>query len=397
MITGFAPLSSNINYWPSFFGDTPNWLNEVGFINYEIYETLDNRKVSGQLAILKKISFPLFGMPSIEIALLNEGTISVVDFVATTIPGFNISLTNLNASLLIKNEWLVPVELSEGEWVPIIEEGEQKPFEITLGGLNCFYSLPDELEFDTSNLIASIDAVQLGNTGIIIQMTGVIPFLSSQQISPPGHQNFRGVGIEDISVILPFELDEENSTGAIKGTNILIGNSGFSGELALTSNTGEAALLKVTIGGFSLSLTCFSLIFYQNTIIGSNICGKMKIPGFKDAEGNPAEIDIIVHIGEDGEFFITASEDQGLQDFQIPNILTLKLKSLTVGRRGDRYFAAVSGNMDFDQKSGAIGQFLPKDVEITKMLIWEDGSFEFEGGALVLPNLDKPEPKRKKA
>ena len=286
----------------------------------------------------------------------------------------------------MESEWLVPVELSpDGDWVPIMEGGEPKPFEITLGGVDCTYSTPSELNFDTSNLNAGVDTVALGNTGIIVGLQGVIPYLSNQQISPPGHPGFRGVGIEDVLVTLPFEIDEGNSVGIIVGNDILIGSTGFSGQLLLTSDTGEAPLLSVTIGGFSLELTCFSLTFFQNQIIDSEICGTMQIPGFEDAAGNAAEIEIEVHIGDDGEFYIAAAEDQGLQEFRVPNILTLRINNVVIGRREGRYFLAVGGLLDFDPKDGVIGQALPQGVQISKLLIWEDGSYEFEGGALVLP------------
>ena len=386
MIVGFAPISRSINFWPSFFGDTPEWLDKVGFIDYEIYEIDSARTVSGQLAILTRIAFPLFGIPGLELAFLNSGGMTVVDFNATTYPGFGLSLSNLNVSLFVKNNWLIPVELNtSGEWVPIMEGGEQKAFAVTLGGVSINYVLPDSLEFDTSNLNATIDTIELGNTGIVLEMTGITPYLSSQQVHPPGHPHFKGVGIENISIHLPFEFDETNSTGVFIGENIYIGNTGFSGRLLLTSSGGQSPLLKLTLSNFNVSLTCFSLTFLQNSITNSEICGTMEIPGFTDGDGNPAEIEIDVHFDENGNFSITASETQGVQVLAIPNILRLNLKSLTLGKRDDRFYVAVSGNLDFDQKSGAIGQVLPKDVEITKLLIWSDGSWEFEGGALVMP------------
>ncbi|MEM1322465.1 MAG: hypothetical protein AAGG75_19535 [Bacteroidota bacterium] len=383
MIKGYAPLSDNLNFWPSFFGDAPPWLDDVGFINYEIYENETHREVSGQLAILTRIAFPFFGIPNMELVFLNGGNITILDFRATTLPGFSLDLTNLNVSLLIKNDWLVPVELVGSEWLPIMDGANIKPFAVTLGGAGVSYSLPDDLVFDASGLSATIDAVELGNTGIVIEMTGITPYLSSQQTPPEGHPHFKGVGINNITVHLPFDIDQGSSTGTLEGNNILIGNTGFSGEIRLAS--GGSPLLQATLGDFSVGLNCFSLTFYQNAIVGSEICGKMQIPGFQNASGNPAEVDVNVHFDEDGDFYISVSDEQGLQDLKIPNILTLKLDSLSVGKRDGRFFVAVSGNLDFDQQSGAIGQFLPQDVEITKMLIWSDGTFEFEGGALVLP------------
>lgn len=35
---------------------------------------------------------------------------------------------------------------------------------------------------------------------------------------------------------------------------------------------------------------------------------------------------------------------------------------------------------------GFIGQFIPDKIDIQKLLIWQDGQMEYEGGTLVLPN-----------
>ena len=235
------------------------------------------------------------------------------------------------------------------------------------------------------------------NTGLSLGVTGLKVDLSRKKNIPEATADgrppdFVGAYILDAVIGLPPEWtkDDAGSNVQIYGNNLLIGTGGISGTIGLKKNSPSdpnPPLLKIEIGdnGFEVGLSCFDMTFHQNSIVETNICGYLKIPGFKNDDGTDAEIDIDINIDADGNFMITASVTQDLQVIKIPNILSFSLNSLFVGKRDDRYFVGISGNLDFDQKSGAIGQFLPKDVEITKMLIWSDGTFEFEGGALVLP------------
>ncbi|HEX7345375.1 MAG TPA: hypothetical protein VF253_01190, partial [Candidatus Limnocylindrales bacterium] len=92
-----------------------------------------------------------------------------------------------------------------------------------------------------------------------------------------------------------------------------------------------------------------------------------------------------VSIGADGDFSVTASEEQGIEALKIPNVVSLELTSLSVGRKDDRFFVTVSGALDFEPQPG-IGKFIPDKIEIQKLTVWEDGQMELEGGSIVLPS-----------
>ncbi|MGL5891053.1 MAG: hypothetical protein ACRC3B_14285, partial [Bacteroidia bacterium] len=150
-------------------------------------------------------------------------------------------------------------------------------------------------------------------------------------------------------------------------------------------------LLKTNLGstsGFEISLNSFDITFKQNAIISSNIRGKLKIPGFVNNANQPYEIDVLVNIGTGGDFSVTASVDTPWELLKIQGVLDIELKSVSIGRKDGRFFVAVSGGIDFADQSalgGTIGKFLPDRIDVQKMLIWEDGKFEFEGGKLTLP------------
>ncbi len=82
---------------------------------------------------------------------------------------------------------------------------------------------------------------------------------------------------------------------------------------------------------------------------------------------------------------MVASEEQGIRALRIPDVLDVIVKSVAVGRTSGRFFIAVAGELDFAEQGPPIGQFVPDKIEIQKLVIWDDGKFEFEGGKLTLP------------
>lgn len=203
--------------------------------------------------------------------------------------------------------------------------------------------------------------------------------------------DFIGVFVKQCVISLPPKLfkNQDSSTAELEGKNIIFGTGGISGEIRLVSiGDPNVSFLKTNFGksdGFEVGFKSFFVFFQQNAVVGSNIKGYIKIKGFKDQEGNDALIDIVCDIGVKGDFFITASETQGIQLLRIPDVFSLSLTSLTVGKRDDRFYVAVSGTLDFEFQSDILGGDLPTGIQIQKLLIWEDGGFEFEGGGLVLP------------
>lgn len=237
---------------------------------------------------------------------------------------------------------------------------------------------------------------EIGNTGFTLGFTNAKVDLSRTKNIPEADAagyatDFIGVYVQEASIGLPafWTTDPAASNVEIVGTNLLIGTGGFSGTLRLqkinpNDTTEPVLLLKIGQNGFQIGIHTFDITFQQNAIVESNIFGFLKIPGFKDNQGNDALIEVQVHFDEKGDFYITASEAQGIQALHIPDIFSLTLNSLTVGKRGGRFFIAVSGILDFLFESDVISG-LPKGIEIKKLLIWEGGGFEFEGGPPLLP------------
>ncbi|HMO61038.1 MAG TPA: hypothetical protein PKC39_02225 [Ferruginibacter sp.] len=208
-------------------------------------------------------------------------------------------------------------------------------------------------------------------------------------------KDFIGVYVQEADIGFPafWNHDDENPTAYIKGRNLIIGTGGISGiislEAALDSNDepyeNPKALFKLGQSGdnehFSLALTAFEMEFKQNAIIRSDIRGKMTIPGFKDADLN-----VTVHIGNNGDFRITVSEDNGVQALVLEDVFELKLKSVSIGYENNRWYIEASGSLLITATiPGIETNGFKTPIDIKKVRIWQNGSIEFEGGNISLP------------
>lgn len=200
--------------------------------------------------------------------------------------------------------------------------------------------------------------------------------------------DFVGVYIDNATISFPaFWNHDPGSTGVVRGSNLLIGTGGISGTLALEAVTAgnPSPVVSVKFGDdFAVSLDAFSITFKQNAIIGSDIQGTLRIPGFKDANDEPADIRIKVSIHNDGSFDVTAHEDDGFKEIKFGDIFSIKLRSVFFGKKDDDFYLGVSGSIRFTQS--LLAGIFKDPIEVEKLVIWSDGRFEIEGGTLPLPS-----------
>ena len=239
------------------------------------------------------------------------------------------------------------------------------------------------------------------NTGFTLQLKDVKLDLSHAKNIPEADADgrpvdFIGVYMKEGTIGFPTDwiLQEQGTTGELYLHNLLAGTGGVSGTIGLRAFTtgNPSPIIKVELGtGFEISLNAFDLTFQQNAIIESKIHGKLKIRGFKlkDAAGSIIDtIDVDIHIGTDGEFAVVASAEPPTTALHLENVFDFHIKSLYVGRKpkasGGAFYIGLSGDIDFTPKA-PIDKFLPDKVDIKKLIIYDDGKYEFEGGSIVLP------------
>jgi hypothetical protein len=288
------------------------------------------------------------------------------------------------------------IELPRSVFIPVDNAGVQLPGNsmIRVGAGSLSVDSQKGFLFD-KNLVFSFTRSEILNSGFILMIDGMKLDFSEVTNIPEATadgrpEDFRGVYIQSATIDFPafWQHNDTASTGRLNARNLLIGTGGVSGTISMEAKTAgnPSPLIEAKFGaGFSVSLDAFSLQFKQSAIVKSEILGTMKIPGFKDATGtSDAEIKIKVHIGQNGEFSVTATEADGIR-IKIPNILDLIIKSASIGRKNGRFYFSVSGAIDFQDMGGSIGKLLPDKLEIQKLLIWDNGDIELEGGKIVLP------------
>lgn len=255
-------------------------------------------------------------------------------------------------------------------------------------------------------VLSTVTPVQIGNSGLILTLNNAKLDISRTKNIPEADadgrpSDFIGVYITEGAIGFPADWGHNSDPGNQSSAelfvnNLLVGTGGISGTIGMRSTTpaiasdpnADQGLIELKFGqNFKASLTDFSLTFQQNAIIESNIHGTLQIPGFKNEDGSQAILDIDIHIGQEGEFSIVATSAEELKKIKIPDVFSFEIKSAFIGReQGDdgRFYLGISGELEFTAP-GALGNFLPDKLDIKKMLIYDDGTFEFEGGKLVLP------------
>ncbi|WP_294321528.1 hypothetical protein [uncultured Chryseobacterium sp.] len=138
--------------------------------------------------------------------------------------------------------------------------------------------------------------------------------------------------------------------------------------------------------GFKVGFKSFDVTLKQNAVVSSNIEGQLFIPKFKDSSGDPANINVKGHIEADGDFRLTAAAVPPFDPtITWPDIFTLHLKSVELGKEDGKFYIGASADVEF---LGVFGQLLKgQTLSISTLRIYSDGSIDFRvnGGNLILP------------
>lgn len=361
--------SNGVNLFTSLFG--------LFIRSADLSQTIDN---------LKNLGRSEFGDFSIE---------KLREFIRLN---FSFQINEINVALEFPRNYLRPIFTGYGDFpnAPAgLTLGESLPEPYTsklsfnVGSIS--YNSNSSLKFNSLGTF-SLQESFIGNTEFSLLIDELEVDLSrDKNISAANEagydEDFVGVFIKKGTIGFPqfWNHDNSNSTGQIVARNLLVGTGGISGTLGLEAKTAgnSSPLISANFGGgFQISLDAFDITFQQNAIIGSNISGSMRIPKFEDANGNPAEIGIDIHIGQDGDFSVTAKEPDGIP-IRIPNVMQFNLTSASIGREDDRFYLSVSGSMEFIHPT--VASLFPAEIEFQEIIIWNDGQFEIKGGGLELP------------
>ena len=312
-------------------------------------------------------------------------------------PEFSLRLPSLTAGIRFPSNILREVDANGDPLSDPQNPAEDKPAMLTFKVASLAYSTAAGLEFDMADdLEIDFPRAEILRSGFIIDIQELKLDLSRKTNIPEAvadgrPADFVGVYIKEGTISFPaFWNHSSNSTGVIKARNLLVGTGGISGTLGLeavaagVSSTLSAPVVELKFGkDFAVSLDAFSVTFKQNAITDSNIEGTLVIPGLKDATGQTARIRIKVAIRQDGDFDVTAHEDDGFKEFECGGVFKLRLKSVYFGRKDDDFYLGVAGGIKFTHPM--LSQIAKDEIEVEKLIIWSDGRFEIEGGTIPLP------------
>ncbi len=341
---------------------------------------------------LGTVTFKLESLFSVSL-----GNFNLNNFSNLFIPKARASLDNLTLGLEFPRAWLKPVDPTTLDVV----EGDIKST-LTYNVGNLIFDSQTGFEFNNADSF-SLTPSQIGNTGLILEVTNLkldlkddtnIPEADSYGYGP----EFKGVYAQTASITLPkrwFDNAENNpnTTARLAGYDILVGTGGFSGRLALEviDGTSDPKLVKI-IGsnGFEVGFTAFDINFERNKIVSSNIVGQLKIPPkLKDALGNDAVVDVRGHLDSDGDFLLTASEQNGFAPIEIPEVLKIYIQGVELGQEDGDFFIGTTADIEFTNP--IMGKLLcadngtPTRIALPAIRIYSNGNFEIVGGGIPLP------------
>lgn len=298
----------------------------------------------------------------------------------------------LSAAIEFPRNVLLPMKMGDTGLVQddtLDDAGQLKKsyfkFADALLGFDLQEGFSSEVELEGS---LSPEFSQIGNTGLIIGFTGAKLDLSRTTNIPEADAagfpvDFMGLYVKHATIgFNGFGKDNTEKVSAlVSADNLLIGTGGISGILSLESN----GLLHRKFGNFDVELNAFSLTFRQNSIVDSEIKGKLTIDRFKQGQ-EPAVINIQAHIQDNGDFSITVlPQEDDLFTITLPNVLEIHITSLALGKEDRGFYIEVAGKLDFIADIPVLGQVLPTGIDVKKLRIWDNGDLEFKGGGLVVP------------
>ena len=237
--------------------------------------------------------------------------------------------------------------------------------------------------FEVTNQL-SLSPFMIGNTGIVIEVTGINLFLSGKDTPPPGQpEGFRGVTLEQVSVYLPAEFDIPGIVpDHIQARNMVIGHGGVSGQFSGTwqnewdgitpSGDGSGTLLGIP---FALNEVGFALT--QNALSSAVFSGELGIP-FLDTV-----LKADVSIDDEGELAIGLTEAAGGQLIVIDTpIGTFSLSSIRLETDDGKADVVLSGSVKLTVLSPTLNW---PEIEFQELRIGGDGSIQLPDGWIDLP------------
>ena len=273
-------------------------------------------------------------------------------------PDPELRLPSLTAALRFRTDMLRAMREEDGIWIPDTDAaGQIRQAEISLTGVGLAIDGDGDIEVTLQGgaPALSLGAVQIGDSGVVIEVDGLRPYLSEKQTPPAGAPpGFRGVALESVEVHLPPDLDVPIVPADIELEDLVVGTGGFSGTVRgnWTPTYDEQAKEFTGNGAGSLFSIPFALeslefSFAQNSPTGAAISGAVVLPFFDQ----PLGVDLA--LASDGDFAVALSavqpdgveEDSGLITFEKEDVMRVTAESVRFSVEDGVAEVALSGSV----------------------------------------------------
>jgi hypothetical protein len=392
----FVPLSQTLTFWPSHLFGEPEFLNEIGVRDFKITESYENLLVSGTVLWFREIGFDILGLKGFSIVLLNENGHTAVPFEINLARSFALTLPNLTFAIRLDSEFLRPVKLVDGKWVEVLDaKGAPKPAEVRLDGvgLTVIHTGDFKLLMPQGAPQLSLGAVQIGDSGVVVEIDGVKPYFSRKQKPPSGiPSGFRGLAITSVKLHLPTDINVPLAPSDLTFSNMLIGTGGFSGKITGGwSPTFDVAAKEFTgngaghLFGIPFGLRSLSVEFKQNTPTDIDLKGDFLLPFFDD----PVRVSIAIGLSGNLMVSLDSVDGNGLITLTKPNVLEIELDSIGFQLKNGVFMAKLSGQLT--PLFGAAQGLKWPGFKVEELSIDSKGHVHLQGGWLNLreqQNLD---------
>lgn len=377
----FAPLSRTLPFWPAdLFGPAGGILDLIGISDFDIDSNPSGLSFSGKLAWLQEIEFPIPAIDGATFALLDAGGFTEVGFNVALAPEFSLTFGDLTAEFRFVSDALKPVtwDAPSNSWIPVVDSntGLPKPAAFAIGNIYLHVDGDGQVDFVDNQGNAAFPtitppALQLGDSGIVLEIHQVQLYLSDKQAPPPGAPaGFKGVTISDATLHLGDRFGAAAAPNTVTIDKLMIGSSGFSGTIsAIWTTPGQGELFGLKIGLNSLKFT-----FSQNRLIGSQIKAVLTLPFFDE--------DLNVTIGYDAKGGLTLAIDAagGIFTLTKPGFVEVDVDSIAIDIKDNKAVVRLSGML-----TPLYGGLDWPSFEIRDLSIDSDGHVKLEGGWIDLP------------
>jgi hypothetical protein len=376
MAKSFVPIVEVLPYWPKHAFGQPAALASIGVTDFEVDATGIDLAFSGGIGWLEPLEIGLPALDGVTVAFFPDvtGTFTEIPFAVQLAPDFSVGLSGLDIELRIHSELLRAVKLSGTKWVPLTDaQNNVKPVAVNLTGASVKVSGDGDIDVQGFNHI-EMTAMAIGDTGIVIEVTGVALHLSD--LSPPlvdAPPGFKGIAVDQIAIHLGDNFEGFGGPNNITASKLYIGSSGFSGTVGAEWTTPPVGRLF----GLTFSPKSLDFTFAQNKLTGMSLKGEMTLPFFNK------ELDVEIGFTADGGLTvgIDSTAGDGLATLHVPSVLDLELDSLKFEVDDGVLTATLSGKL------------IPKvpglhwpTIDLKDLKIDSKGNVKLPGGWLDLPN-----------